>query len=137
MATTGSGFEELPHTADVAVRVWAESLPELFIEAAHAMYALSRVEPAPGPRTTRTLKQESPDSESLLVAFLSELVYSVEQENLVFDTFKVDLHASKLKVSMSGVPILSLSKYIKAVTYHNLQIRKEEHGFQAEIVFDV
>lgn len=137
MTTTGSGFEELPHTADVAVRVWAESLPELFIEAAHGMYTLSRVEPAPGPRITRTLKQEGPDSESLLVAFLSELVYSVEQENLVFDTFKVDLHGSKLKVSMSGVPILSLSKSIKAVTYHNLQIRKEEHGFQAEIVFDV
>ena len=137
MNTMESGFEELPHTADWAVRVWAGSLPELFVEAACAMNALSGVKPAPGRRRRRTINTEAPDAESLLVAFLSELVYFVEHERLAFDLFKVDLEKTRLMVTMSGSPILSMSKSIKAVTYHNLQIWKKEHGFQVDIVFDV
>jgi SHS2 domain-containing protein len=137
MVKRESGFEELSHTADWAMRVWARCLPELFVEAARGMNALSGLKPAPGPRISRTFEAEAPDKESLLVEFLSELVWAVEQENLVFDAFRVVLKGSKLKVTMSGAPILSINKSIKAVTYHNLQITKTDLGFQVEIVFDV
>jgi SHS2 domain-containing protein len=137
MVNKDSGSEELPHTADWAIHVWAGSLPALFTEAARGMNALLGVKPGSGTRVSRTFLAEAPDVESLLVTFLSELVWAVEQENLVFDTFKVVLKGPKLKVIMSGVPILSLNKSIKAVTYHNLQIRRTEDGFQVEIVFDV
>jgi SHS2 domain-containing protein len=135
--TSESGFEELPHTADWAMRVWAGSLPVLIAEAARGMNALSGAKPSLGQRVSRTFATKAPDLEGLLVAFLSELIWAVEQENLVFDTFKVVLKRSKLKVKMSGAPILSLNKSIKAVTYHNLQISKTDAGFQVEIVFDV
>ena len=130
-------FEELPHTADWALRVRASSLPELFVEAAHGMNSLSGALPAPGARLSRTFTAEAPDPESLLVAFLSELVFACEQEHLVFDVFEVDLAAQKLNVTMSGAPILSMNKSIKAVTYHNLQIRETPSGFVVEIVIDV
>jgi SHS2 domain-containing protein len=132
-----SGFEELSHTADWAMRVWAGSLPALFAEAARGMNALSGIKPAPGPRVSRTFEAQALDEESLLVEFLSELVWAVEQENLVFDSFEVVLKGSKLKVIMSGAPIFSINKSIKAVTYHNLKITKTQPGFQVEIVFDV
>lgn len=135
--TSESGFEELSHTADWAMRVWAESLPMLFAEAARGMNALSGAQSTPGPRVSRTFTIKAPDVESLLVAFLSELVWAVEQENLVFDEFNVVLKGTKLNVIMSGAHILSFNKSIKAVTYHNLQIVKTEAGFQVEIVFDV
>jgi SHS2 domain-containing protein len=137
MPTSESGFAEISHTADWCLRVWAGSLPALFAEAAHGMHALTGALPARGPRLRRTFTAEAPDTESLLVAFLSELVYAVEQENLVFNAFKVVLKGSSLNVKMSGAPILSLNKAIKAVTYHNLKIRKTEAGYQVEIVFDV
>jgi SHS2 domain-containing protein len=130
-------FEELQHTADWCLRVWAGSLPELFSETAGGMNALSGALPATGPRLERTFAAEAPDMESLLVLFLSELVYAAEQEKSVFDDFKVILRGNKLKVKMSGAPILSINKSIKAVTYHNLRIRKTEAGYQVEIVFDV
>jgi SHS2 domain-containing protein len=130
-------FEELQHTADWSLRVWAGSLPALFVEAARGMNALTGALPASGPRQVRTFAAEAPDVESLLVLFLSELVYAVEQENLLFDNFKVVLKDLKVKIKMSGVPILSVNKTIKAVTYHNLQVCKTETGFQVEIVFDV
>jgi len=38
---------------------------------------------------------------------------------------------------MSGAPVGSPGKDIKAVTYHNLAIRKTERGLEVNIVFDV
>jgi SHS2 domain-containing protein len=130
-------FEEIQHTADWALRVWAGSLPALFAEAARGMNVLSGAQPVPGPRLSRAFEAEAPDAESLLVLFLSELLYATEQEHLVFDAFKIDVEGSGLKASMSGAPMLSLINPIKAVTYHNLHIRKTDPGFEVEIVFDV
>jgi SHS2 domain-containing protein len=130
-------FEELPHTADWAVRVWAADLPALFSEAARSMNAISGAQAAPGGRLSRKFAADAPDVESLLVLFLSELVFAAEQEHLVFDRFEITLNGSALKVNMSGAALLSLNKSIKAVTYHNLQVRQTEAGFEVEIVFDV
>ena len=132
-----SGFEEVSHTADLEIHVWAENLPDLFAEAARGLNSLAGAKPAPGTRIKRPFEAEATDLESLLVSFLSELIWDAEQENLVFDGFKVILKGSKLKVKLSGASILSANRSIKAVTYHNLQIRTTETGFQVNIVFDV
>jgi SHS2 domain-containing protein len=131
------GFQEIPHTADWSVRVWAEDLPSLFIEAARAMNSLAGTVTDKEPRLKQTFESEAPDAESLLVAFLSELVYYQEQENLAFDAFKLEVEIQKLKIEMEGAPIASLDKAIKAVTYHNLKIAKTTEGFETTIVFDV
>lgn len=131
------GFEEIAHTADWSARVWAEDLPSLFMEAARAMNALSGAVPSEGPRVKRTFEAKAPDAEGLLVAFLSELVYYQEQENLVFDHFELEIEKQSLKVEMQGAQIASVDKAIKAVTYHNLKIEKTEQSFETTIVFDV
>ncbi|MGD0750898.1 MAG: archease [Anaerolineales bacterium] len=137
MLTQSSGFEELPHTADWALRVWAPNLPNLFAQAAQGMNSLAGVQPAPGARLSRVFEAKGSDLESLLVLFLSELVFLAEQEHLVFDAFEISLNGLELKANMSGAPVLSLNKPVKAVTYHNLQIRTTPAGFEVEIVFDV
>jgi protein archease len=131
------GFEELPHTADWAMRVWAEDLPGLFAEAAHGMNTLAGVQLAPGPRLDRTYEHEATDSETLLVAFLSELIYLQEQERLGFDIFRIELQAAHLAAHMSGSSLVSIQKPIKAVTFYNLKIVPAPRGFVVEIVFDV
>jgi SHS2 domain-containing protein len=144
------GFEEVSHTADWSVRVWAQDLPSLFAEAARGMNFLSGTRMSNGPRVKRTFETESPDAESLLVAFLSELVYCQEQEKLAFDRFEIEVKklarsssgaavskGKTLKVEMEGAQVSSVDKAIKAVTYHNLQIRETEQGFETTIVFDV
>ena len=131
------GFEEISHTADWSARVWAEDLPSLFVEAARAMNSLSGTVIGTGPRVTQTFEAEGPDVESLLVAFLSELVYYQEQENLAFDVFDLRVAAQWLKAEMEGAQIESVEKAIKAVTYHNLKIEKTADGFETAVVFDV
>ncbi len=130
-------FEEVPHTADWCLRVRAASLDELFIEAARGMNALAGTRPARGPRTKRTFTCEAQDHESLLVSFLSELLYLGEQEKLAFDEFQLAMSGDHLDASVTGAPMRSTGKIIKAVTYHNLQIQRTEAGYEVEIVFDV
>ena len=142
------GFEEISHTADWSVRVWAQDLPSLFAEAARAMNSLAGTVLDASPRLKQTFESDAPDVESLLVAFLSELVYYQEQENLAFDVFKLEVKSAaltgeavpkgqKLKVEMEGAQIASIDKAIKAVTYHNLKIERTNEGFETTIVFDV
>jgi protein archease len=139
------GFKEIPHTADWSVHVWAEDLPSLFAESARAMNTLAGIVIGKSPRVKRIFEADGSDAESLLVAFLSELVYEQEQENGAFDTFELKIEepvetasmGQKLKVEMEGAEIISVDKAIKAVTYHNLKIEKTNRGFETTIVFDV
>jgi len=131
------GYEEISHTADWSIRVWAEDLAGLLAESAKGMNWLAGAELAQWPRVNKSFEAEEPDNESLLVAFLSELVYYAEQENLGFDDFEISLKNDRLKVEMEGAPLKSLSKAIKAVTWHKLEIRESARGLEVEIVFDV
>jgi SHS2 domain-containing protein len=130
-------FQEIQHTADRSVKVWAQDLPSFFAEAARAMNALAGTRLQAGPRALRSFETTGPDPESLLVAFLSELVYAAEMENLGFDDFEVLLDGGSLQVRMTGAPLLMIEKAIKAVTFHGLQVRREGSMVTAEIVFDV
>ena len=130
-------FEEISHTADWSVRVWAEDLPSLFAEAARAMNTLSGTVTGTSSPVMRVFESDGADAESLLVAFLSELVYYQEQENLAFDTFDIQMNGERITVNMEGGAIQSIDKAIKAVTYHNLKIERTSRGVEATLVFDV
>ena len=70
-----AGFLELRHTADWEIEAWAPDLPKLFEQAAIGMYTLSGTHLYPEPRITHNLELVAADAESLLVKFLSELLF--------------------------------------------------------------
>ena len=131
------GFEEIPHTADWSIRVWANDLPGLLAESARGMYWLAGAQLADRPRIKRSFDTVGTDGESLLVAFLSELVFYTEQEFAGFDDFDIRIKDGRLKAELGGAPLKSLDKAIKAVTWHNLEIKTTARGLEVEIVFDV
>jgi SHS2 domain-containing protein len=131
------GFEELPHTADCALRVWAPDLAGLFGEAALGLNSLAGAAIGGGPRVTREILLRSGDTESLLVAFLAELICIQEQEHLGFDRFKLLISNDGVSGEMEGSRLSSLMRPVKAVTFHNLKIRTTARGRETEIVFDV
>ena len=132
-----SGYLEISHTADWALKVWAPDLVGLFEQAAYGMYALLQIRLQPGGRYECPLDLEAVDAESLLVSFLSELLYLAEQECLGFDAFHLTIEGSHLSGCMIGAPVECQPKEIKAVTYHNLAIRTSPQGLETIIVFDV
>jgi SHS2 domain-containing protein len=132
-----AGFRERPHTADWALDVWAPDLTTLLRQAALGMYALMGVQARRTPRSAQAIELPVVDEESTLVGFLSELLYWTERTGLAFDTFDLSLNAATLRAAVSGAPIVSQAKEIKAVTYHNLRVRHTARGLEATIVFDV
>jgi SHS2 domain-containing protein len=136
LAGTG-GFQEQPHTADWALEVWAPDLVGLLQQAARGMYALMHTHLQPEPRAAYRFEIAAPDQETLLVTFLSELLYFTQRDEVGFDIFDLTLQVDRLVAAIEGAPIESIAKEIKAVTFHNLTVRKTERGLEATIVFDV
>ena len=132
-----AGYQELEHTADWELLVWAPDLAELLRQAARGMYALSDTRLQPGEPQTRQLRIESADRETLLVSFLAELLYFGEVEGLAFDQMELHLDENCLQAELLGSRIEHLSKEIKAVTYHRMQVRETGQGLAVNIVFDV
>jgi len=132
-----AGYQEIEHTADWELHVWAPDLPALLEQAARGTYALMAACLQSSPRQSRRFEIDYQDRESLLVSFLAELLLLYELENLGFDTFNLQIEGERLIANVSGAPLESIAKEIKAVTYHNLVIRETALGLEANVVFDV
>ncbi len=132
-------WEELEHTADWALHVWGQDLRALFENAARGMVQLVGGEADPAETPIRhTIELEAPDPETLLVDWLSELLYLIEDRGIVFEDIAVrSLEGLRLTAEVAGRPGGRFTKHIKAATYHNLSIHCEAGRCETTIVFDV
>jgi len=137
MGSQNSGFREIEHTADWEIFVWAPDMVTILQQAARGMYTLSHTRLADVPRLGREFELPFTDRESLLVDFLSELLFYGEDEQLAFDEYQLVFGESSLSVQLFGAPIEYQSKEIKAVTYHQMVVHTTERGLEVNIVFDV
>ncbi len=134
-----SGFEEIEHTADRALRIRGRNLEELLVNAARGLLTVMNPAPSAGGRTiTRTIDLEALDAETLLVKWLSELAFWAETEMLVFDRFDIEqVSPTHLRALARGGRVDRLERHVKAVTFHNLDIVQTPQGLTATVVFDV
>jgi SHS2 domain-containing protein len=131
------GFQEVEHTADWALKAWAPDLAGLFLEAAQGMTGLMEMELDEAQMVIQNIQLRAEDAEGLLVAFLSEILFIAESEGLGFSSARLTIHISQLDAKLELMRIKTQRKEIKAVTYHNLEIRETEFGLETVIVFDV
>lgn len=136
---TASGFVDLDHTADWAIRVRGVDLSDLFRQAAAGMLSLADPTPTPDrPSAHIQLRLRSSDRESLLVRWLEELLFLLEVQHLI--PRSIQLHISpeldlvaELEVGAAAAP----GRAIKAVTFHGLRVSETASGLEATVVFDV
>ncbi|MBI5031313.1 MAG: archease [Chloroflexi bacterium] len=136
-------FEEIPHTADWSFRAFGKDLRELFENAAFAMFSLEgmretfRARDASRERA-RKIEVNGIDYESLIVNWLTELLWLQESNRETYHRFEIDsLSQTELRAQVFGAPYETLDKIIKAVTYHNLKIEQTSEGWQVTVVVDV
>jgi len=132
-------FEVLEHPGDLKLRVRGASLEELFANAAtgmmHQLFDPEALKQEP--ETTESLEVSARDLESLLVDWLSELLYRVTSQYKAFVRVKVvDVTDSSLMATAGTVAAEAVDD-IKAVTYHELSIRKLDGQWEATVVFDI
>ena len=133
-------YELVPHTADVRLRVAADSLEELFRDAVLGMNAVMRGDAEPhAERVQRTIAvDDAPDTTALLVDFLNEVLSRahIGRElftEVVFSRFD----ATNLSAEVIGIAPASFEEDIKAVTYHEADVRRAGEGWETMLVFDL
>ena len=135
-------FEILEHTADIGFRARARTLAELFETAALALESIALETEAIEPRQEYRLEAAGEDYESLLVNWLSEVLYWIDGEQLAFQHFRVT-EITSAAVSGWGIgervdPARHRTKLIvKAVTYHQLRVAETPEGWVAEVYLDI
>jgi len=135
-------FEILDHTADIGIIVYGEDLKSLFQNAGEAFFHLITDLKRVKLRTERKIEIEGESLERLMVDWLNELLYLHDVENLLFKRFHVasvgekGLRASvKGEFFQEGVHVIKTG--VKAVTYHQLEVKQEEEGWRARIILDL
>lgn len=130
-------YEEIDHTADWAFRAFGGDLQELFRNAAYALFALEGALDAQS-TLTREIHVTAMDREALLVKWLNELLFLQETEHETYQEFEItSLTDTELRATIHGTQAQSLTKMIKAVTFHDLNIEQTAKGWQATLVVDV
>ena len=136
--------EELSHTAEIGLRIWAPTLAELYACAATAM--LEMVDAQPDRTTTaqeRTVAVAAPDRESLLVDWLNELLFLQETTGVYWPEVAVASVAQQengvaLRATVRGWRASQPPRlHVKAVTYHQLRVISADGGWRAEVFFDI
>ncbi len=127
-------FEMIPHTADLKLRVYGKSLPELFRNALIGMFqSLKPVAPDCSYQNGRLVCQ------ALTIDFLSQALYLSDVHNEIYLDVEFSVFGPKDLVGVfKGVSITGMEESeIKAVTYHDLAIRQENGVWHTDIVFDI
>jgi len=132
-------YEMLDHAADVMVRCTGRDLEECFGNAAYAMFDqivdAERIDDV----IERTVEISAEDDEERLYSFLSELLFVMDTESVVFNSFKVTFDGDKVRCVCKGER-LDLKKHhakaeVKAVTYHMLSVKRDVP--EVTVIFDV
>ncbi len=140
-------YEILEHKADLKIRAFGKTKEELFLNMLSGMSENMKPElQKPGEKTKRKIKLSSFDFQALLVDFLSEILYLSQVNKEVFFEAKFKKFSDpstssrqvELEVEIFGQKTERFGEDIKAVTYHNLEIKKTKNKtWEATVLFDI
>jgi SHS2 domain-containing protein len=135
-------YEFFEHTADIGVRVTGATLSELFVNAAQAMSAALGELAKSENGKRKELRLEAATLEDLLHDWLTELLFEVEVNHVLYDELEVAVLPGKLTSSLQGGTIdfdrSHTNEEIKAVTYHQLRVEQlPDTSWRATVIFDV
>lgn len=134
-------FELMEHTADVGIVAHGASIAEAFANAGRALFSLITEPDDINETEYRDIEVTAPDRESLLVAWLNELIFLFDAEDMLFKRFDItDLSATNLKARAYGEVVDNsrhrLKMGVKGATYHMLEV-DSSNGSRVRVVLDI
>ena len=140
-----SAYKFVDHTADVAVDIEADSMEELFMVSAQAWKETLFENNIIEEKEEQKIKITENDLELLLVKFLDELNFLFQTKRWICSFVKEISFQKNNAWSLSG--LLSGEKFnegkhpvsleIKAVTFHQMEIKNIHGRYTTRIVFDI
>ncbi len=139
-------IEMLDHTADVGFELGASTLEELFDEARRALLMVVFERPPEEGEDGCRVRLSAPDHETLLVRWLNELTYLIQDTGFVPTGAEIEIQKAErtdlsLEASLAGAT-LDLERYgwqgeIKSATFHGLDVANDDEGWHARVILDV
>lgn len=137
-------WEILEHPADIGLRARGPTLASLFQNAAAGMVEITADPAGIEEREQRPITAAAPDREALLVSFLEEILWLVDGQGWLPKRVAVEpcgISETALTAIAFG-ELRDTSRHemrlmIKAVTYHQLAVRQNADGWEAEVYFDI
>ena len=134
-------YSFFPHRCDIRLKVEADSILNLFQAALEGMNSIiiGDEKPSGSKRENMIVDIESVDVTALLIDFLSEVLSETHTEYIVFDEMEVlELNKNHFKAKLSGSKVDGFDEDIKAVTYHEADVKLNREGYyESVIVFDI
>jgi SHS2 domain-containing protein len=134
-------YETFDHTADIGVRVFGRTVEEVFVNAAYALFDQLTDLRKVADGTVREISVEGADREDLLIRWLGELLFLCQSRGYLFKEFSIfHLDSKSLKAIARG-EIFDPSRHrfkteIKAVTYHQVEVKQRDNRWEGKVVFD-
>ncbi len=132
------------HTADLGMEISGDDAVALFTNAATGLFAsIVSVERARlRDRHQNEIVVQGVDWEDLMVNWLRELLYLWNGKQQILSQLTIhSLSENNLNAVVTTDDFdpagHSIDKEIKAVTYHQIQVKSDESGWRARVVFDV
>ena len=135
-------YETFDHTADVGIRVFGRTVEEVFVNAAYALFdQWTDLKKVRG-KISQEISIQGADREDLLVRWLGELLFLGESRGVLFKEFKIRrLDSTSLKAVARG-EIFDPSRHrfkteIKAITYHQVEVKEVDGKWEGRVILDV
>ncbi|MBD3259907.1 protein archease [Candidatus Woesearchaeota archaeon] len=139
-------YKYLEHTADLKFQAFGKSMEEAFANAAIAMFDFVTKTGQIEPKMEEKIEVQSEDNKSLLYDFLEQFLFLIDTKRFLLHEIKdikiKRVNHEKLKLSATAVGDAADHKYqiggdIKAVTYNDMFIRKEDDHYVVQVLMDI
>ena len=144
--TKAKRFEFLEHVADVYIAAYGKDLAEAFENAALAMFETMTDAESVEPKIEETVEVGGHDKQALLYNWLEELLIRFDVKNRLYSRFKIheleeDEKGFRLKAKVYGEPFRKRKHRqkvgVKAVTYHEMEIREDPERVTVRFILDI
>lgn len=135
-------YKVIPHTADIRLKVEGDTLKNLFAASLEGMneiinrgFCVTKIKYD----LEKKISITSSNVTLLLIDFLSKILTLTDIDNAIFCKIRfIKLKDSGLDAIIFGKKTDRFDQDIKAVTYHQAQIKKNKDGnYETIVVFDV
>lgn len=134
-------YKFLQHTADAKFQAFGATIEEAFSNAALAMFSIMMEPEKVSPKLEREVNVDGKDQKALLYNWLEELLFLLDSEGFLLTNVKrIRINGHLLEAVVAGD--LAVNGYkthgdVKAVTYNEMEIRKEGNKTVVQVVVDI
>ena len=137
-----AGYDYFDVAADVGVKAWGPTPPEVFAQAGLGVFALMVDPVSVEARQSREVSAQGESLETLLVNWLNECLYVHDIEGFVVSRIEFPVFEAQRVHSLLWGEGLDPARHrvgtlVKAATFHELWIGRAGGGWEVRVILDI